>query len=115
MKPHLIYKPNLNDMNVLPDASATFELFDRVVIARDQYMVPLGLCGTIISILPIVDPNPVRQENINVFDYIYEVLFDKPFEGGTSIPNVADNRVFKVRKTVLINLTHGSGLFNSFQ
>ncbi|XP_031621171.1 5'-3' exoribonuclease 1 [Contarinia nasturtii] len=109
VKPHLLYKPNLNDIKVLPDPSATFELFDRVVIARDQYSVPLGLRGTIISILPRNDPNPIRQENINVVDYIYEILFDEPFELGTSIPDIAEKRVFKVRKSVLINITHGAG------
>lgn len=111
LKPHLLYKPNLNDINVLPDTSATFELFDRVVIVRDQYPVPLGLKGTIISVLPRFDPNPVRQENINAVDHIYEVLFDQPFELGTSIPDIAEKRVFKVRKSVLMNITHGAGEF----
>lgn len=109
VKPHLLYKPNLNDINVVPDQSATFELFDRVVIVRDQYSVPLGTRGTIISILPRTDPNPIRQENIHAVDYIYEILFDKPFELGTSIPDVAENRIFKVRKSVLMNITHGAG------
>lgn len=111
VKPHLLYKPNLNDINVMPDPSASFELFDRVVIIRDQYSVPLGMRGTIISILPRVDPNPIRQENINIVDYLYEILFDKPFELGTSIPDVAEKRAFKVRKSVLMNITHGAGRF----
>lgn len=72
----------------------------------------MGMRGTIISILPRVDPNPVRQENINLVEYIYEVLFDKPFDIGGSIPGIAENRVFKVRKSVLMNITHGSGMFN---
>lgn len=96
---------------MVPDAAATFELFDRVVIARDQYSVPLGTHGTIISILPRVDPNPIRQENINAIEYIYEVLFDKAFELGTSLPDVAEKRIFRVRKSVLINITHGLGKF----
>lgn len=113
VKPHLLYKPNLNDINVLPDTSANFELFDRVVIVRDQYSVPLGTRGTVISILPRVDPNPIRQENINSFDYILEILFDNPFELGASIPGVAEKRVFKVRKSVVMNITYGSGaVFN---
>lgn len=94
---------------MVPDPTATFELFDRVVIVRDQYSVPLGMRGTIISILPRIDANPIRQENINVVDYIYEVLFDKPFELGTSYEGIAENRVFKVRRSVLINITHGIG------
>lgn len=111
VKPHLLYKPNLNDINVVPDPTATFELFDRVVIVRDQYSVPLGMRGTIISVLPKTDANPIRQENINVVDYIYEILFDKPFELGVSIPDIVDKRTFKVRKSVLMNITHGSGTF----
>lgn len=113
VKPHLLYKPNLNDINVVPDPSATFELFDRVVIIRDQYSVPLGMRGTIIGVLPKTDANPIRQENINVVDYIYEILFDKPFELGVSIPDVVDKRTFKVRKSVLMNITHGSGMFSN--
>lgn len=111
VKPHLLYKPNLNNINVPPDASATFELFDRVVVVRDQYIVPLGLRGTIISILPSSDPNPVRQENINLVEYIYEVLFDEPFEAGSSTPAIVEKRVFKLRPSVLMNLTHGLGKF----
>lgn len=114
VKPHLLYKPNLNDINVVPDPSATFELFDRVVIIRDQYSVPLGMRGTIIGVLPKTDANPIRQENINVVDYIYEILFDKPFELGVSIPDVVDKRTFKVRKSVLMNITHGSGMFSNY-
>lgn len=107
-----MYKPNLNDINVVPDPTATFELFDRVVIARDQYSVPLGTRGTIISILPRVDPNPIRQENINVVDYIYEIFFDKPFELGITIPDIGEKCAFKVRKSVLINITHGLGKYH---
>lgn len=109
IKPHLLYKPNLNDINVSPDPAATFELFDRVVVARDQHIVPLGQRGTIISIFPVMDPNPVRQENINAIDYVYEVVFDEPFEQAASIPGVAEKCVFKVRRSILINITHGLG------
>lgn len=114
VKPHLLYKPNLNPINVAPDPSATFELFDRVVIVRDDYLVPLGLRGTIVSILPTSDPNPVRQENINLVEYIYDVLFDEPFETGITVPDVAEKRFFKVRPTVLMNLTHGLGRLTHF-
>lgn len=109
IKPHLLYKPNLNDINVIPDPETTFELFDRVVIARDQYVVPLGHRGTIVAIFPFVDPNPIRQENLRAIDYIYEVVFDEPFDQGTPIPGVDEKRVSKVRRSVLINITHGLG------
>lgn len=99
---------------VLPDASATFELFDRVVIARDGYSVPLGTRGTIISIQPLVDTNPVRQENINAIEYFYDVLFDTPFEGAQSIADIAEKRLFKVRQSVLLNISHGLGKLVAF-
>lgn len=111
IKPHLLYKPNLNEINVLPDRDVTFQLFDRVVIARDNYIVPLGMRGTVISILPITDPNPVRQENINAVDHLFEILFDSPFERGATCPGVEGNRMLKVRKSVLINVSHGIGKF----
>lgn len=112
VKPHLLYKPNLNDITVMPDSSATFELFDRVVIARDGYSVPLGMHGTIISIQPSVDTNPVRQENINAVEYFYDVLFDTPFDGAQTIANLAEKRLFKVRQSVLLNISHGLGKLN---
>lgn len=113
IKPHLLYKPNLNDINVTPDRDADFQLFDRVIISRDNYTVPLGMRGTIISILPKVDPNPVRQENINAVDYIFEVLFDSSFERGNQIPGIDEKRVLKVRKSVLINISYGCGKFQN--
>lgn len=109
VKPHLLYKPNLNDITVLPDGTATFELFDRVVIARDGYSVPLGTRGTIISVQPLIDTNPVRQENINAVEYFYDVLFDTSFEGAQSIADIAEKRLFKVRQSVLLNISHGLG------
>lgn len=93
----------------MPDASATFELFDRVVIAREGYSVPLGTRGTIISIQPVVDSNPVRQENIKAVEYFYDVLFDTPFDGAQSIHDIAEKRLFKVRQSVLLNISHGLG------
>lgn len=98
----------------MPDATATFELFDRVVIARDGYSVPLGTRGTIISIQPLVDTNPVRQENVNAVEYFYDVMFDTPFDGAQSIADIADKRLFKVRQSVLLNISHGLGKLTVF-
>lgn len=56
-----------------------------------------------------MDSNPVRQENINAVEYFYEVLFDEPFEGGNSIEGVAEKRIFKVRQSVLLNVSFGLG------
>lgn len=109
VRPHLLYKPNLNAISVRPDPKATYELFDRVVIARQGYSVPLGTTGTIIGIEPLIDVNPVRQENINAVEYFYVILFDEPIEYGSSIFGIAEKRVFKVRQSVLINISYGTG------
>lgn len=109
VKPHLLYKPNLNSISVRPDAKATFELFDRVVIGRQGYSVPLGARGTVIGIEPLIDVNPVRQENINAVEYFYVILFDESIEYGSSIFGIAEKKVFKVRQSVLINISYGTG------
>lgn len=75
--------------------------------------MPLGAKGTIISIQPLTDSNPVRQENINAVEYFYDILFDEPFEGGTSIDGVAEKSLFKVRQSVLMNITYGVELNQS--
>lgn len=112
VKPHYLYKPNLNDISVEPDSRADFRIFDRVVVARDGYIVPLGAHGTVISINPQVDENPLRLENVNSVEYSYEVLFDEPFEGAQSIDDIAVKRVFNVRQSVLINISFGIRLAN---
>lgn len=71
IKPHLLYKPGLNSSNIPPDNEAQHRLMDRVVCVRDSFSVPIGWKGTIISI----------QKNDNPQLNMYEVLFDKPFEG----------------------------------
>lgn len=43
VKPFLVYKPGLNHNNVIPDADADFDLFDRVVIAKESHSVSLAL------------------------------------------------------------------------
>lgn len=71
--------------------------------------MPFGARGTIIAVATVIDSNPVRQENIGAVEYFYEVLFDEPFEGGFSIDGIAEQRVFKVRQSVLINISYGLG------
>lgn len=51
----------------------------------------------------------MRQENINAVEYFYDVVFDDPFEGGNSIEGIVEKSVFKVRKSVLINISFGLG------
>lgn len=71
--------------------------------------MPLGATGTIIGIEPLIDVNPVRQENINAVEYFYVILFDEPIEYGSSIFGIAEKKVFKVRQSVLINISYGTG------
>lgn len=39
VKPHLLYKPGLNDSKTAPDPLAEYNLFDRVVIAKESHSV----------------------------------------------------------------------------
>ncbi|KAJ9598748.1 hypothetical protein L9F63_026718, partial [Diploptera punctata] len=96
VKPHLLYKPELQIGNIAPDPSATHRLFDRIVNVRDSYTVPLGLKGTIIGI----------QQSDNDADIMYEVVFDKPFPGGLAI-NCSDSRGYRIPKPAMLNLSHG--------
>lgn len=109
VKPHLLHKPGLHLTSKAPDARSTFHMFDRVVVSRDSYSVPLGFKGTIISIHKVTDSNPVKQENIKAFDMFYDVLFDEEFLEGQSIYGLAVKRVFRVPQSALINLSFGLG------
>lgn len=111
VKPHLLHKPGLHLTSRAPDARSTFNMFDRVVISRESYSVPLGFKGTIISIHKVTDSNPVKQENIKAFDMFYDVLFDEEFLEGQSIYGLPIKRVFRVPQSTLINLSFGLGNF----
>ena len=50
VRPHLLYRPLDAQLTLVPDPTAVYELFDRVVNVRDGYSVPLGLRGTVIGI-----------------------------------------------------------------
>lgn len=56
------------------------------------------------------DPNPIRHDNLRKSDYFYDVLFDQSFSDGSSIPGIAEKRVFKVSKLHLINISYGLGI-----
>lgn len=107
VKPQILYMPNLNEISVEPDIKAEYKLFDRVVIVRDGYVVPLGWHGTIIDIHELINENPIQQEPFPSVEYLYEVLFDEAFDGGQSIDSIVENRIYIVRRSVLINITFG--------
>lgn len=111
VKPHLLHKPGLHLTSRAPDARSTFNMFDRVVVSRESYSVPLGFKGTIISIHRVTDSNPVKQENVRAFDMFYDVLFDEEFLEGQSIYGLAVKRVFRVPQSALINLSFGLGKY----
>lgn len=74
VKPHLLFKPELNTRHVPPDPYVQNRLFDRIRSIRIGFSVPLGAKATIVGI----------RKSKNPMDVMYEVLFDKPFMGERS-------------------------------
>ncbi|XP_052224237.1 5'-3' exoribonuclease 1-like [Dreissena polymorpha] len=75
VEPHLLYKPMITSGALIPDSSATYELFDRVVNTRQGFTVPFGLRGTVVGIY-------LAEVEVNI---MYDVLFDEDFAGGIAI------------------------------
>lgn len=114
IKPKLVYRPGLMKLGKGPDPDVIFKLFDRVIVASSAYGVPLGMKGTIVSIIPEVDPNPIRFETQKTGGTnLIDVLFDEEFEGGQSLYGLAEGRVFRVPDYVLINITYGRLKYSS--
>lgn len=113
VKPFLLLKPDIN-FSAVEKPKAPFKLFDRVVVVRRTHQVPLGFKGTIISIHPISDPNPVRLENVKTVDNTYEILFDRELPDGHGVYGIANGRVCKVAEGNLVmiyqNNTNKNGL-----
>lgn len=107
VKPHLLFKPDLQITTKAPDATANYRLFDRVIVARNNYIVPLASRGTVIGMHGMMDPNPIRQEHIKVVNTNYDILFDKEFDDGHSLYGLAEHRVYRVAETSLINISYG--------
>lgn len=89
--------------NIVPDETAAFQLYDRVVNVRERYSVPLGFKGTVIAINMSTSPN---EE-----DTTYGVLFDEPFLGGMQICGCSQAQGYKMSKSTLINISHGQRVF----
>ncbi|XP_021920765.1 5'-3' exoribonuclease 1 isoform X2 [Zootermopsis nevadensis] len=96
VKPHLLYKPELQVGNLAPDLLANHRLLDRIVNIRESYTVPLGLKGTIIGI----------HRTENEAELMYDVLFDKPFPGGLLL-NCSTNRGYRLSQLAILNISHG--------
>ncbi|XP_023037065.1 5'-3' exoribonuclease 1 [Drosophila willistoni] len=101
VKPHLLIKPNVT----LPEvyrARRTVRLFDRVIVVRTIYMVPLGAKGTVIGIHLVSDPNPVRLECVNSVETFCDILFDKTVPNCNDIHGIAEERVYRVPESALV-------------
>lgn len=103
VKPHLLMKPDVNIPEQYKPKSA-IRLFDRVVVVRNTYLVPVGSRGTVIGILPICDPNPVRLECVKQTSYFLDVLFDKGLPYGNSIFGIAEGRVMRVPESAVLTI-----------
>lgn len=102
-----LYIPNMNNVFVIPDPTAKYQLFDRIIIVRNGYAVPIGAKGTIISINATTKQRhtDVTENNLHSMD----ILMDKPYKRpSTSICDFKETRIFHVRTTApLINISHG--------
>ncbi|KAL7033303.1 hypothetical protein ACKWTF_007534 [Chironomus riparius] len=102
VKPHLVYAPALAKTTTkAPDFNANYQLFDRVVVARETEKYSVGMRGTVIGINRVKDLNPVRQDCINREDIYCEILFDD-LNG-----NIKTGRLIVEN---LVNITHGQSL-----
>ena len=69
------FQPMPKQGALVPDSTATYQLFDRVVNVREGFSVPFGLRGTVVGI-------HTAEVEVNT---MYEVLFDEEFVGGISV------------------------------
>lgn len=101
VKPHLLLKPDITLANVYK-SKRPVKLFDRVVVVKTTYMVPLGAKGTVIGVYPVTDPNPVRIECVKSVGIFYEILFDKHLPDGNDVYGIAEERVYRVSESTLL-------------
>lgn len=101
-----LYIPDMNNIFVIPDPMANYQLFDRVIIVRNGYAVSIGAKGTIIEINSTKHfQADVTEQNLTSMD----ILMDKPFKRATTSEcDLKETRTFHVRTTtMLMNITHG--------
>jgi 5'-3' exoribonuclease 1 len=96
VKPTLIYSPKLCQKTTkAPDTAANYDIFDRVVVAKESEKYSIGMKGTVVRISKVKDLNPVRQEWKNKEDTYCEILFDSTDE------------ISRFHIDNLINITYG--------
>ncbi|XP_018800269.1 PREDICTED: 5'-3' exoribonuclease 1 [Bactrocera latifrons] len=114
VKPHLLLKPDVTLANIYKPKRPV-KLFDRVVVVKTTYMVPLGAKGTVIGVYPITDPNPVRMECVKSVDIFYEILFDKHLPSGNDVYGIAEERVYRVSESALLLISAQDNKQNEMQ
>ncbi|XP_063696146.1 5'-3' exoribonuclease 1 [Culicoides brevitarsis] len=107
VKPTNLYAAALNQADKPVDDSVRFRLFDRVAVVSTNEIAPVGSKGTIVGVHCLLDVNPVKQENINKVDLYYDVLFDKPFAGGSTNDVILEPKLARIYKNHLISLNYG--------
>lgn len=102
IKPHLLYAPELFKMtSKAADYNANYQIFDRVVVARETDKFSVGMRGTVTGINRVKDLNPVRQDCVNRVDIYCEVLFDDQNGNCKSGRVIVEN---------LVNISYGQTL-----
>ncbi|XP_060517739.1 5'-3' exoribonuclease 1 [Cylas formicarius] len=101
IKPPLLYQPEIQIGNLVPDPKMKVRLFDRIVNVRSGYSVPLGLKGIVVGIWESPDGNDR--------DTIYDVVFDEVFKDGLTL-NCSPGRGYRVPRNSFINISYGQRL-----
>lgn len=100
-----LFIPNMNNVFVIPDPIANYELFDRVIIVRSGYPVSIGAKGTVVAIQPAKQfQADVTERNLTSMD----ILMDEPYKRAISaVCDFKETRIFHVRTTtMLMNITY---------
>ncbi|KAG6460817.1 hypothetical protein O3G_MSEX012236 [Manduca sexta] len=114
VKWNLLYKPELNEGNVIPDVKADYKLYDRVVCVRECGAgaggVRRGARGTVAGVLRADSTNPVRlSDRLNAAP-TYHVMFDEPFLGGMTDELFDEPRFYRMQPTHMLNISFGRKL-----
>lgn len=99
-----LYIPDMDGVFVSADPNASFRLFDRVIVVRSGYPVPIGAKGTVVAI----SSTKHYQTNVSANNLAsITILMDKSFKRLTTTEcDFKETRIFYVRtSTMLMNIT----------
>ncbi|XP_055609359.1 5'-3' exoribonuclease 1-like isoform X2 [Uranotaenia lowii] len=107
--PSDLFKPEMKKAKTI-DPKADHELLDRVIVAQDTEIVPLGTRGTIIGIHVFKDVNSIRQERSKEEDKYFDVLLDKEHQNGSHMFGIeaSDKRVIRLAENAILNISYGT-------